>query len=264
MRGCIRILSGGCRKWGTSSENVCCTFDMDVPAYEEERTPIDILLSKIDSFLKPDYIFIDTRSGIHQIGGITLTRYSDLALLFFYGSRQNIEGMRMTLPVLKSSNTPFLLINSKVPVNESLAQIEKKMYIEGAYNVLAKYSGEDQEDESLLEDESAEYYPIHITYNAGLEVVASTEQLLKGYEEQETEYNRIVSVIMDTLQSDSASAAAVTRSGRAKDIVAAFSGIMGGLDTAAAEDEFATAKDLQNNFYPLQGYVLGLQRAGMK
>ena len=89
-------------------------FDMDVPAYEEEKTPIDMLLSKIDSFLKPDYIFIDTRSGIHQIGGITLTRYSDLALLFFYGSKQNIDGMGMTLPILKSSSTPFLLINSKV------------------------------------------------------------------------------------------------------------------------------------------------------
>lgn len=36
-------------------------FDMDVPAYESSKTPIDALLSKIDVFLKPDYIFIDTR-----------------------------------------------------------------------------------------------------------------------------------------------------------------------------------------------------------
>ena len=40
-------------------------FDMDVPAYEEERTPIDVLLSKIDSFLKPDYIFIDKIGRAH-------------------------------------------------------------------------------------------------------------------------------------------------------------------------------------------------------
>ncbi len=229
-------------------------FDMDVPAYEEERTPIDVLLSKIDSFLKPDYIFIDTRSGIHQIGGITLTRYSDLAILFFYGSRQNIEGMRMTLPILKSSNTPFLLINSKVPVNESLAQIEKKMYIEGAYNALSKCDKEYQDNEVFLDDEAAEHYPIHITYNAGLEVVMSTEQLLKGYDEQEAEYNRIVNVIEDALQNDY-STAVVMDFKRSKEISAAFSRIMGGLDTAAAEDEFATAKDLQNNFYPLKSYT---------
>lgn len=230
-------------------------FDMDVPAYEEEKTPIDVLLLKIDSFLKPDYIFIDTRSGIHQIGGITLTRYSDMALLFFYGSKQNIEGMRMTLPILKSSGTPFLLINSKVPVNESLAQIEKKMYIEGAYNALVKCDRAYQEAEIFMEDEAAEHYPIHITYNAGLEVIASTEQLLKGYEEQETEYRRVVSAIEDTLQNELTDTAEVADVGSSKDIVTAFSGIMGGLETAAAEDEFATGQDLQNNFYPLKSYT---------
>lgn len=230
-------------------------FDMDVPAYEEEKTPVDVLLSKIDSFLKPDYIFIDTRSGIHQIGGITLTRYSDLALLFFYGSRQNIEGMRMTLPILKSSNTPFLLVNSKVPVNESLAQIEKKIYIEGAFNALSKCDREYQDNEVFLEDEAAEHYPIHITYNAGLEVVASTEQLLKGFEEQEAEYNKIVNVIEDTLQNDIADPAIMMDYGHVRDIAVSFSRIMGGLDTAAAEDEFATIKDLQNNFYPLKSYT---------
>ncbi len=230
-------------------------FDMDVPAYEEEETPIDMLLSKIDSFLKPDYIFIDTRSGIHQIGGITLTRYSDLALLFFYGSKQNIDGMQMTLPILKSSGTPFLLINSKVPVNESLAQIEKKMFIEGAYQALSKCDEEYQENEILLEDESAEHYPIHITYNAGLEVISSTEQLLKGYEEQEAEYGRIVNVIEDTLQNDFVNAGVEPDTNQTKEIVEAFARIMSGLETAAAEDEFATDIDLQNNFYPLKSYT---------
>lgn len=230
-------------------------FDMDVPAYEEEQTPIDLLLTKIDTFLKPDYIFIDTRSGIHQIGGITLTRYSDLALLFFYGSKQNIEGMRMTLPILKSSDTPFLLINGKVPVNESLAQIEKKIFIEGAYSALSLCAREYQENDILLDDETAEHYPIHITYNAGLEIISSADQLLKGYEEQEAEYNRIVNVIEDTLQNDIINTDKSENNIPSIEIAQAFSDIMGKLETAAAEDEFATEKDLQNNFYPLKGYT---------
>ncbi|MCI8960510.1 MAG: AAA family ATPase [Lachnospiraceae bacterium] len=230
-------------------------FDMDVPAYEEEKTPIDMLLSKIDAFLKPDYIFIDTRSGIHQIGGITLTRYSDLALLFFYGSRQNIDGMRMTLPILKSSGTPFLLVNSKVPVNESLAQMEKKIYIEGAYRALGSCDQEYRDNEILLDDKAAEHYPVLVTYNAGLEVVSSVEQLLKGYEEQEAEYMGIVNVIEDTLLNDSAVDSAIKETVPSSDITHAFSNIMGGIETAAAEDEFATGNDLQNNFYPLKGYT---------
>lgn len=58
-------------------------FNLDMPVYMGKSTPIDGLLKKIDAFIKPDYIFIDTRSGLHQIGGITLSRYSDMAVLFF-------------------------------------------------------------------------------------------------------------------------------------------------------------------------------------
>ena len=101
-------------------------FDLDIPLYEDKKTPIDVLLTKIDNFVKPDYIFIDTRSGIHQIGGITLSRYSDLAMLFFYGSNQNVQGMKTTIPILKKENTPFVLLNVKVPVNAELAELEKK------------------------------------------------------------------------------------------------------------------------------------------
>lgn len=230
-------------------------FDMDVPAYEDEKTPIDALLSKIDAFIKPDYIFIDTRSGIHQIGGITLTRYSDLALMFFYGSVQNVEGMKMTLPILKSSGTPFLLVNSKVPVNESLARIEKKLYVEGAYNALSICDKEYRDNNILMDDESAEHYPLPISYHAGLEVVTSAEQLLKSYEEQEAEYNGIINVIEDTLQNEIAYAVLPEDKFQSDEIAKAFSDIMGGLETAAAEDEFATDKDLENNFYPLKGYT---------
>ncbi len=230
-------------------------FDMDVPAYDGEKTPIDTLLSKIDAFLEPDYIFIDTRSGIHQIGGVTLTRYSDLAVLFFYGSKQNIEGMRMTLPILKTSGTEFLLVNSKVPVNETLAQLEKKMYVEGSYSVLCSCDKRYYDNEILIEDETAEHYPVHITYNAGLEVVSSVDQLRRGYDEQETEYTSIVNVIEDILQDGLIDVSTVENAPESKEIALAFSDIMGGLETAAAEDEFATEKDLENNFYPLKGYT---------
>ena len=102
-------------------------FNLDMPVYMESSTPIDGLLKKIDAFIKPDYIFIDTRSGLHQIGGITLSRYSDMAVLFFYGSRQNVEGMKMVLPALKSNGTPFILVNSKVPANDEVAAIERRI-----------------------------------------------------------------------------------------------------------------------------------------
>lgn len=231
-------------------------FNLDMPAYMGRSTPIDGLLQKIDAFIKPDYIFIDTRSGLHQIGGITLSRYSDMAVLFFYGSQQNVEGMKMVFPILKSNGTPFVLINSKVPANDEVAAIEKRIYLEGAYSALSICDEQYREGYVFIDDESAEHYPKEVSYNDALEVVANMEQLRKAYEEQKKKYREIVNALEDALSGESEDRSVVdihdTRQGC---IVKAFSEIMNGLETAAAEEEFSTEQSLCNNFYPLKGYT---------
>ncbi len=231
-------------------------FNLDLPAYMEEKTPIDNLLAKIDDFLSPDYIFIDTRSGLHQIGGITLSRYSDLAVLFFYGSRQNTEGMKMVLPALKKTGTSFVLVNSKVPSNEEVASIEKKIYLEGSYSALADCDIQYKEGNILIDDELGEHYPLNIPFSDTLEVVNSIEQFMKAFDEQKSNYSELVTVLEDSLESEAAetnhSSEELTKQ---TEIVTAFSNIMNGLETAAAEDEFSTEQSLIDNFYPLKGYT---------
>ena len=231
-------------------------FNLDMPVYMGKSTPIDGLLQKIDAFIKPDYIFIDTRSGLHQIGGITLSRYSDMAVLFFYGSQQNIEGMKMVFPILKSNGTPFVLINSKVPANDEVAAIEKRIYIEGAYNALCMCDEQYREGDVFIEDESGEHYPKEVSYNDSLEVVANMEQFRKAYEEQKKNYREIANVLEDALseEPEDRSAPAI-HDDKQEYIVDAFSKIMNGLETAAAEEEFSTEQSLCSNFYPLKGYT---------
>lgn len=231
-------------------------FNLDMPVYMEKSTPIDGLLKKIDAFIKPDYIFIDTRSGLHQIGGITLSRYSDMAVLFFYGSQQNVEGMKMVLPILKSNGTPFVLINSKVPANDEVAAIEKRIYLEGAYNALSMCDEQYRDGDVFIEDESGEHYPKEVPYNDALEVVANMDQFRKAYEEQKNNYKEIANVLEDSLseQPEDRSIPAV-HDDKQDCIVAVFSGIMNGLETAAAEEEFSTEQSLCSNFYPLRGYT---------
>lgn len=231
-------------------------FNLDMPVYMEKSTPIDGLLKKIDAFVKPDYIFIDTRSGLHQIGGITLARYADMAMLFFYGSRQNVEGMKMVFPILKSNETPFVLINSKVPANDEVAAIEKRIYLEGAYNALSICDEQYREGDVLIDDESGEHYPKEVPYNDSLEVVANMEQFRKAYEEQRGNYREIANALEDTLSEEieDGSMSVICDSGQDY-IVDAFSEIMNGLETAAAEEEFSTERSLCSNFYPLKGYT---------
>lgn len=231
-------------------------FDLNIPEYREAVTPIDVLLTKVDSFLTPDYILIDTRSGLHQIGGITLSRYSDMAVLFFYGSQQNAEGMKMVFPVLKHYEIPFTLVNCKIPANENVAQVEKKIYLEGSYNAMALCDDQYREGLTLIDDESGDHYPLDIPYSEALEVIGSTDQLLRVYEEQKASYRQLVNVLEDSLEEEEQEEATAESSGNnERDIVAAFSEIMNGLETGAAEDEFATEKSLSEKFYPLKGYA---------
>ena len=231
-------------------------FNLDMPTYMGENTPIDELLKKIDVFIKPDYIFIDTRSGLHQIGGITLSRYSDMAVLFFYGSQQNAEGMKMVLPILKKNGTPFVLVNSKVPANDEVAEVEKRIYLEASYNALSTCDEQYEEGTVLIDDETGEHYPKSIPYNDTLEVVDSVEQFRKAYDEQRGSYRELVNALEDVLSDETEKEdISIVRPVNQIQIVKAFSNIMDGLETAAAEDEFSTGQSLSNNFYPLKGYT---------
>ena len=230
-------------------------FDLDIPMYSRDKTPIDLLLSKLTDFVAPDIVFIDTRSGIHQIGGITLARYSDLALLFFYGSQQNVDGMKMVLPHMKKAGVPFLLINAKVPSNDEVAKIEESIYIEGAYETLCGCDPEYSEGKVAIDDEAAEHFPIKISYNSAAEVLQNTDQLIQAFEEQGGEYNHLADTILDAVSFNADTNSKVNISAELQEtIIHAFSSIMGGLETAAAEDEFSSLAELRNKFYPLQAF----------
>ena len=230
-------------------------FNLDIPEYLEEKTPIDELLMKIDGFLHPDYIFIDTRSGLHQIGGITLARYSDMSVLFFFGSKQNVDGMGMVIPALKKCGTPFTLVNCKIPANEDVALIEKKIYLEGAYNALAMCDDQYRDGLILIDDETAEHYPVDISYSETLEVINNIEQLMKGYNEQKANYKELMDIIQDIKLDTSDDSHSTDKAFDQKEILETFADIMNGLETAAAEDEFSTEASLKENFYPLKGYT---------
>lgn len=228
--------------------------DFDLPSYRTKSTPIDLLIKKLNDFIQPDLVFIDARSGIHQIGGITLTRYSDLAILFFYGNQQNVDGMKMVLPHIKKAGIPFFLVNSKIPANEELAKLEKRFFLEGAYDALCTCDEDYQAGNISIDDDSADHYPINISYNDAEEVMHNVDQLLKAYIGQSTEYEQLANAILEALPQKTTEVKNSVADGVQKSIVEAFSSIMGGLETAAAEDEFSTIDDLKKKFYPLKAF----------
>ena len=163
----------------------------------------------------------------------------------------------MTIPVLRKKQIPFIMINSKVPVNEQLAYQEKRVYLEGAYDALRMCDERYSREEIGIEDDSADHYPIDIEYNVALEVINSTDQLVRAWEEQRKSYRAITNAISDILSEEYVDLKRLDfeKYEVQEQIIEAFSDVMGGLETPAAEDEFASMQDLVENFYPLKGYT---------
>ncbi len=73
-------------------------IDFGMPLYQQEENPIIDLLDQISTRFNPDFIFMDARTGINDVGGLMLSKYSDLAVLLSYGNEQNMAGLRLVLP----------------------------------------------------------------------------------------------------------------------------------------------------------------------
>jgi len=74
------------------------------------------LIKQIKEQLKPDAIFIDSRTGFNDVFGISAFRLSDLVVGFFGNSTQTLPGLHFYLDALKDENAPrMLVVNSIVP-----------------------------------------------------------------------------------------------------------------------------------------------------
>ncbi|PCI30322.1 MAG: hypothetical protein COB67_02280, partial [SAR324 cluster bacterium] len=79
------------------------------------------LKKKIQDEFNPDYLLIDSRTGLADISGITTHQLADLVILLFNLNKQNIEGVRdayqsmMTAPKTRPVKT--LLVASPIPIS---------------------------------------------------------------------------------------------------------------------------------------------------
>jgi AAA domain len=209
----------------------------------------DELLKLIDAQLKPDFVFIDTRTGVNDIGGLVFQRYADINFLFFYGNQQNMFGLESVLEKLSQIKTNFYLVNSPVPIDSETDEMD--YFLERSYDIFSTlYYGEDQIPD--IKDSTAPHYPLIVPYNETASFLNNTNKLKILLEEKGTEnpYLKITNLILaeDSGNNDIQNLDVNLD----KELIDAMSRIINEL--AASEDELATMDDLKNNFYPRRDY----------
>jgi len=92
--------------------------------YEKESQGVAFFIDlkqKIEQELKPDFLLIDSRAGITDISGITLSILADELVLLLTKNDENIEGIKLVVNTLSSPDNSF---NEGIPkINIVLSRI---------------------------------------------------------------------------------------------------------------------------------------------
>lgn len=230
-------------------------IDLNMNSYRNTESPLTKLFRLVAEKFSPDFIFIDSRTGINDVGGLALTKYSDLAITIFYGNQQNMYGLRIILPVLKKLNIPILLVNSPVPTNNMDKEAEIDYYLESSYELFCNYY---YSEGSIPErfDQSAEHYPINIMYNSEATVINNPNKLVKliNLSREDNPYNIIANHIGKTNIIKNNEDIEKTRIS-SNVLLEAMSRVVPEANlTAASEQEFTSNDDLIKRFYPRKDY----------
>lgn len=229
--------------------NKLSRIDFNMPKFSKKDNPIGCLFKQINAQYHPDYILIDSRAGIHDIGGLTLFNYSDEVVALFYGNEQNMIGLNFVLPKLCKQNIPFYLVNTPVPVLEEAAEEEIEYFINNSFLALDKSNYFDEIPD--MYDESSAHYPLNISYDAVAANINSESKLFQLIT-RDSDKN-IYKQIADMLEISQSENIVYPVKTDKKSILQSIEGIINS-ETASAENEFDTYESLKKNFYPLKEY----------
>ena len=85
------------------------------------------------SYIDPDYVLIDSRTGYTDVGGICTRQLPDSVVCLFFPTEQNLQGLRKVVGRIRNENKPpreknirLLFVNSNIPDLDDEDQILEK------------------------------------------------------------------------------------------------------------------------------------------
>ena len=116
--------------------------------YEEESQGVAFFIDlkqRIEKELKPDFLLIDSRTGITNISGLTMTILADELVLLLTKNEENIEGIKLIIETLSKPENSFIegipkinLVLSRIPYfpepKKKYKEFNAKNYVLGEIN----------------------------------------------------------------------------------------------------------------------------------
>jgi MinD-like ATPase involved in chromosome partitioning or flagellar assembly len=148
--------------------------------FDNHQSPVQkaltLLLKKIKGELRPDFILLDSRAGLHDIAGLSLHGLAHVDVIIGRAAEQSYEGMNLTLHALGRrkdvEQLMTVMVHAFAPHDEESPEgmAERKMFRDRLYSMFSEhiYSQTD-EDVPQVEDTLAAHTPIVLSSNQYLE-----------------------------------------------------------------------------------------------
>lgn len=123
------------------------------------------LLDQLERKYQPDYIIVDSRAGLHDIGGLALHELSHVAVLVGRHNAQGLAGLEIALRTLgrrrarESQRIAIVHTYAALPADSDEGRADRLRYREAVYELakLHLYSGEDEPP--ALDESDGSHYP---------------------------------------------------------------------------------------------------------
>lgn len=145
--------------------------------HEKKQSPVraalEAILKKVKAELRPDYILLDSRAGLHDLGGLSLHALAHLDVIVLRDNGQNLRGLEMTLRALtlRRKVETLAIVCGFAPRPDDLRALRMSGLKENLYGIFRQagvYGDDTPAMESRREDTSALHHPLVLREHDGL------------------------------------------------------------------------------------------------
>ena len=149
---------------------------------EADPSPIELalldILRKVLNEVRPDYILLDSRAGLHDLAGLSLHSLAHVDVLVGRATEQGYLGFDLTLGVLAkrkgADNLQAVVVHTFAPVSGTReAQIEEQEFLHRSYESFVKQVYSPAKASTLAETDDGPHTPVVIRRHAELDRFAS-------------------------------------------------------------------------------------------
>jgi len=148
-----------------------------------DQSPLVDLLKLVKSQYRPDYILLDCRPGLNDLGGLAIQRLSHVNVLFGQDSVQSWQGMRYALRVLGITLTPpaCLLVQAmEWPSPDEIRRRSRERFLSQSYDTFCEFYY-DENDIPDIDAVDEPHFPFGVPYLqslTGYQTLADIAELL--------------------------------------------------------------------------------------